>query len=71
MDIILALLPWQVIWGLQLNLKEKVGVGIAMSMGMLAGIVAFVKCSVLPSVNGPNFLCKDPVSSHPKLSLTL
>ncbi|KAH6695678.1 hypothetical protein F5X68DRAFT_258234 [Plectosphaerella plurivora] len=56
MDIVLALLPWQVIWGLQLNLKEKVGVSIAMSMGMLAGIVAFVKCSVLPSVNGPNFL---------------
>ncbi|KAF3352504.1 hypothetical protein VdG1_08955 [Verticillium dahliae VDG1] len=55
MDIVLALLPWQVLWGLQLNLKEKLGVGIAMSLGIFAGVIAFVKCSVLPSVGGPNF----------------
>ncbi|EEY16829.1 conserved hypothetical protein [Verticillium alfalfae VaMs.102] len=55
MDIVLALLPWQVLWGLQLNLKEKLGVGIAMSLGIFAGVIAFIKCSVLPSVGGPNF----------------
>lgn len=34
-DFALALLPWKLIWGLQLRMKEKIGVGIAMSMGML------------------------------------
>jgi hypothetical protein len=34
-DIALALLPWQFIWGLQMKQKEKIGVGIAMSMGIL------------------------------------
>ena len=35
MDITLALLPWTVIWGLQMKLQEKVGVAIAMSCGIL------------------------------------
>jgi hypothetical protein len=34
-DIALALLPWQFIWGLQMKQKEKIGVGVAMSMGIL------------------------------------
>jgi hypothetical protein len=34
-DWALALLPWKVIWGLQMARKEKIGVGVAMSMGML------------------------------------
>lgn len=35
MDIILALLPWKIIWTLTMNRKEKVGVLVAMSMGIL------------------------------------
>jgi hypothetical protein len=34
-DFALALLPWKLIWGLQLQTREKLGVGIAMSMGVL------------------------------------
>jgi hypothetical protein len=34
-DFYLALLPWKLIWGLQLKTREKLGVGIAMSMGVL------------------------------------
>jgi hypothetical protein len=34
-DIALAMVPWKIIWGLQLKTKEKIGVGIAMSMGVL------------------------------------
>lgn len=34
-DFALALLPWYVIWDLQLNRREKLGVGIAMSIGIL------------------------------------
>ncbi len=35
MDWVLALLPWKLLWSLQMKRKEKVGVGIAMSMGLL------------------------------------
>jgi len=35
MDWALALLPWKLIWGLQMKKKEKIGVGLAMSMGMM------------------------------------
>ncbi|KAF2637743.1 hypothetical protein P280DRAFT_95766 [Massarina eburnea CBS 473.64] len=42
-DFALALLPWKLVWGLQLTIKERVGVGIAMSMGLLAGVCAVVK----------------------------
>jgi len=34
-DIVLAMLPWRLIWNLQMKKKEKFGVGIAMSMGLL------------------------------------
>ncbi len=34
-DITLALLPWHLIWNLQMKKKEKLGVGFAMSMGLL------------------------------------
>jgi hypothetical protein len=34
-DFTLALMPWSLIWGLQMRLQEKIGVGIAMSMGLL------------------------------------
>lgn len=47
MDIILALLPWKILWGLQMRKKEKIGVAIAMSMGIFAGITSFIKTSKL------------------------
>jgi hypothetical protein len=34
-DITLAILPWKLLWITELNGKEKIGVGIAMSMGVL------------------------------------
>jgi len=35
MDLSLALLPWKLIWGLQMKRKEKIGVAVAMSCGIL------------------------------------
>jgi len=35
MDISLALLPWKVLWNLKMRTAEKIGVGIAMSLGLL------------------------------------
>jgi hypothetical protein len=35
MDFVLVLLPWTVVWGLQMKLKEKIGIAVAMSFGLL------------------------------------
>ncbi|ROT38186.1 hypothetical protein SODALDRAFT_324596 [Sodiomyces alkalinus F11] len=59
MDIVLALVPWILIWRLTLSKKEKFGMLVAMSMGILllankipisAGIVSFVKISTLYAI---------------------
>ncbi|KAH7109981.1 hypothetical protein EDB81DRAFT_832718 [Dactylonectria macrodidyma] len=48
MDCILALLPWKIVWWeAQINVKEKAGVALAMSMGIFAGATAFVKTAML------------------------
>ncbi|KAK4128873.1 hypothetical protein N657DRAFT_560674 [Parathielavia appendiculata] len=49
-DIALSLLPWKVLFNLQIKRKEKIGVGFAMSMGVFAGGTAFVKCAKLPEL---------------------
>ncbi|KAF2476833.1 uncharacterized protein BDR25DRAFT_208769 [Lindgomyces ingoldianus] len=49
-DFVLATLPWFIIWKLQMNKKEKVGVALAMSLGILAGITAALKTSYLPGM---------------------
>lgn len=35
MDLILAFLPWKTLRGLQMKRKEKIGIVIAMSMGVV------------------------------------
>ncbi len=35
MDIVLALFPWKIIWGMMMSRNEKLGVLFAMSMGVL------------------------------------
>jgi len=35
MDLSLALLPWTLVWKLQMKPAEKIGVAVAMSMGLL------------------------------------
>ncbi|KAI1846160.1 hypothetical protein JX265_010538 [Neoarthrinium moseri] len=42
-DFALALIPWKLISGLQMKTREKIGVSIAMSMGILSGVCAIVK----------------------------
>ncbi|KAL2151415.1 hypothetical protein VTH82DRAFT_6513 [Thermothelomyces myriococcoides] len=55
MDIILALLPWKIIWTLTMNRKEKVGVLVAMSMGIFAGITSIIKITQVPSISDATF----------------
>jgi len=34
-DFVLAFLPWPLVWSLQMQRREKIGVAVAMSMGVL------------------------------------
>ncbi len=34
-DVLFAVLPWHLVWGLKMRKKEKIGVVVAMSMGVL------------------------------------
>ncbi|KAI9931469.1 hypothetical protein ASPWEDRAFT_398146 [Aspergillus wentii DTO 134E9] len=51
MDLVLAMLPWWVIWKLQMKRREKTGIAIAMSLGVFAAATAFVKTSYLPNLS--------------------
>lgn len=55
MDIVLAFLPWLTIRKLQMKKTEKVGVAVAMCMGVFAGITAMVKTSQIPSLDTGDF----------------
>ncbi|KAJ5523409.1 hypothetical protein N7513_012953 [Penicillium frequentans] len=50
MDFILALLPWLIIWKLEMKKREKIGIALAMSMGVFAAITSFIKTSKLVNV---------------------
>ncbi|KAK3314836.1 hypothetical protein B0H66DRAFT_535724 [Apodospora peruviana] len=52
MDIILAMFPWFIIWELTMTKREKAGVAIAMSMGVIAGATSLVKMVKLPQLAG-------------------
>ncbi|RYO08635.1 hypothetical protein AA0119_g1411 [Alternaria tenuissima] len=43
MDVSLALLPWKILWNVQMRTAEKIGVGLAMSLGVFAGAIAIVR----------------------------
>ncbi|KAJ9193981.1 hypothetical protein DTO164E3_7569 [Paecilomyces variotii] len=47
MDLVLALQPWFIVWKLPMTVKEKIGVALAMSLGVFAFILAMVKTSFL------------------------
>jgi hypothetical protein len=44
MDITLAILPWNILWGLSMNKKEKLSALAAMSMGILYGSAGIEIC---------------------------
>ncbi|KAL2005576.1 hypothetical protein VTN00DRAFT_10069 [Thermoascus crustaceus] len=50
-DFVLALLPWTIIWRLQMQKKEKLGIAVAMSLGIFAGGAAIVKTTYLVALS--------------------
>jgi hypothetical protein len=67
MDILLAFIPWKMMWNLQM--KEKFGVVIAMSLGVFAGAAAITKSVYIPEVAKGDFSCTCP-PVFPLLSLS-
>ncbi|KAK8850889.1 hypothetical protein PGQ11_013368 [Apiospora arundinis] len=59
MDILLVLVPWFVIAKTQMNIKEMFGVAICMSLGFLAGVTAFIRCSKIPLLAEQDFTYED------------
>ncbi|KAH8898213.1 hypothetical protein GQ53DRAFT_817506 [Thozetella sp. PMI_491] len=55
LDFILAMLPWKIIWGLQMRTREKFGVALAMSMGVFAGATAVIKTTAIPTLASGDF----------------
>ncbi|KAK4450179.1 hypothetical protein QBC34DRAFT_484465 [Podospora aff. communis PSN243] len=55
LDLVFAIIPWQIIMRMQMATKEKIGVALAMSMGVFAAAAAFIKCSSLPELGGRDF----------------
>ncbi|KAK1726428.1 hypothetical protein CaCOL14_012144 [Colletotrichum acutatum] len=43
MDFFLSLLPWKIVWPMHLSTRERVGICVAMSMGIFAGATGVVK----------------------------
>ncbi|KAB5582247.1 hypothetical protein GE09DRAFT_262041 [Coniochaeta sp. 2T2.1] len=50
-DFVLSLLPWPLIWHVQMRPYEKLGIGVAMSCGILAGIMASLKTATLVNLS--------------------
>ncbi|KAJ4287521.1 hypothetical protein N0V88_007623 [Collariella sp. IMI 366227] len=54
MDIVLALLPWKIIWTVAINKREKLGALVAMSAGVLAGVMSFLKIKTVFVIGDDN-----------------
>lgn len=65
LDLVFAIIPWQIIMRMQMATKEKIGVALAMSMGVFAAAAAFIKCSSLPELGGRDFPRKIPMIGKP------
>lgn len=70
MDVIMAILPWRIIWETRMARREKIGVLVAMSMGLCAGAAAFAKCSQIPQISLFDETCMSgPRCSRPHTGL--
>lgn len=70
MDFVLALLPWKVVWPLNMRKKEKIGAIVAMSMGVFAGITGVIKLAQTPRMKDGD-VCKSTPSYVPVAHLFL
>ncbi|OLN83296.1 hypothetical protein CCHL11_03165 [Colletotrichum chlorophyti] len=63
-DFILALLPWKMIFNLQMKQSERISIALALSMGFLAGVMGIMKAVqgyMLLDVRSPNYFYNQSV----------
>ncbi|KAF6824058.1 hypothetical protein CPLU01_11054 [Colletotrichum plurivorum] len=63
-DLILALLPWKMIFNLKMKRSERLSVAVALSMGVLAGVTGIMKAVegyMLIDVRSPDYLYNQAV----------
>ncbi|KAM5350253.1 hypothetical protein ACJ41O_006758 [Fusarium nematophilum] len=54
-DLYLAIYPASVLWGLQMNLKKKIALSVALGIGAISAVFAIYKCTRLPSLKSMDF----------------
>ncbi|CAG9954764.1 unnamed protein product [Clonostachys rosea f. rosea IK726] len=54
LDFVLAFLPWKILMGLTMRMREKLGVALAMSLGAIAGICGIVKAVLVVNMTSPD-----------------
>ncbi|KAH7304797.1 hypothetical protein B0I35DRAFT_382465 [Stachybotrys elegans] len=55
LDFVLAFLPWQILMGMSMLRRERLGVAIAMSLGAIAGATAIVKSVLVVNMTSLDF----------------
>lgn len=55
LDFVLALLPWQILMGMTIRRRERLGIAVAMSLGAIAGITAIVKAVLVVNMKSTDF----------------
>jgi len=68
MDLLLAGFPIVLLLPLKIERREKIGVCVAMSLGVFAGVAAFIKSSYLPQIGRwQDLTCKPSCTLHTSL----
>jgi hypothetical protein len=62
MDFAFVVLPWKMLWGMEMRRSERAGVMFAMGLGALAGVAALVKSTIFPRVYDDDHLAGLQVS---------
>ncbi|KAK7420290.1 hypothetical protein QQZ08_010490 [Neonectria magnoliae] len=55
LDFVLAFLPWQIIMGMSMRRRERLGVAVAMSLGAIAGVTGIVKAVLVVNMTSTDF----------------
>lgn len=58
LDLYLALYPAVILYGLQMNIRKKLALGVALGIGSVACIVAAYKCTRIPGLASDDFSCE-------------
>ncbi|KAL2811280.1 hypothetical protein BJX63DRAFT_285683 [Aspergillus granulosus] len=56
MDFAFAILPWFVVWGLNMKHKEKITVACGLSLGIFAGICGIIRTEALSGLNANEYI---------------